>query len=162
MHSISENNKRIAKNTLFLYVRMLLIMGVTLYTSRVVLQMLGVEDYGIYNVVGGIVVLFTFVNNAMVTSTQRFLNYELGRGDLVTTQHVFSASVTIHLGIALLTFVLAETAGLWFLERYIQYPADRGWAVTLTYQFTILGTCVNIMRAPYNLSLIHISEPTRP
>ena len=95
MHSISENNKRIAKNTLFLYVRMLLIMGVTLYTSRVVLQMLGVEDYGIYNVVGGIVVLFTFVNNAMVTSTQRFLNYELGRGDLVTTQHVFSASVTI-------------------------------------------------------------------
>lgn len=82
MHSISENNKRIAKNTLFLYVRMLLIMGVTLYTSRVVLQMLGVEDYGIYNVVGGIVVLFTFVNNAMVTSTQRFLNYELGRGDL--------------------------------------------------------------------------------
>ena len=76
MHSISENNKRIAKNTLFLYVRMLLIMGVTLYTSRVVLQMLGVEDYGIYNVVGGIVVLFTFVNNAMVTSTQRFLNAE--------------------------------------------------------------------------------------
>ena len=154
MHSISENNKRIAKNTLFLYVRMLLIMGVTLYTSRVVLQMLGVEDYGIYNVVGGIVVLFTFVNNAMVTSTQRFLNYELGRGDLVTTQHVFSASVTIHLGIALLTFVLAETAGLWFLERYIQYPADRGWAVTLTYQFTILGTCVNIMRAPYNAAII--------
>ena len=154
MHSISENNKRIAKNTLFLYVRMLLIMGVTLYTSRVVLQMLGVEDYGIYNVVGGIVVLFTFVNNAMVTSTQRFSNYELGRGDLVTTQHVFSASVTIHLGIALLTFVLAETAGLWFLERYIQYPADRGWAVTLTYQFTILGTCVNIMRAPYNAAII--------
>ena len=74
MHSISENNKRIAKNTLFLYVRMLLIMGVTLYTSRVVLQMLGVEDYGIYNVVGGIVVLFTFVNNAMFTATQRFLN----------------------------------------------------------------------------------------
>ncbi len=81
MHSTSENNKRIAKNTLFLYIRMLLIMGVTLYTSRVVLQVLGVEDFGVYNVVGGIVVLFTFVNNAMVTSTQRFLNYELGHGD---------------------------------------------------------------------------------
>ena len=75
MSATSENNKRIAKNTLFLYVRMLLIMGVTLYTSRVVLQVLGVEDFGVYNVVGGIVVLFTFVNNAMVTSTQRFLNY---------------------------------------------------------------------------------------
>ena len=81
MSATSENNKRIAKNTLFLYMRMLLIMGVTLYTSRVVLQVLGVEDFGIYNVVGGIVVLFTFVNNAMVTSTQRFLNYELGHGD---------------------------------------------------------------------------------
>ena len=74
MSANSENNKRIAKNTLFLYMRMLLIMGVTLYTSRIVLQVLGVEDFGIYNVVGGIVVLFTFVNNAMVTSTQRFLN----------------------------------------------------------------------------------------
>ena len=75
MSATSENNKRIAKNTLFLYMRMLLIMGVTLYTSRVVLQVLGVEDFGIYNVVGGIVLLFTFVNNAMVTSTQRLLNY---------------------------------------------------------------------------------------
>ena len=154
MHSTSENNKRIAKNTLFLYMRMLLIMGVTLYTSRVVLRVLGVEDFGIYNVVGGIVVLFTFVNNAMVTSTQRFLNYELGRGDLEATRRVFSASVTIHLGIALLTFVLAETVGLWFLERYIQYPADREWAVRLTYQFTILSTCVNIIRTPYNAAII--------
>ena len=154
MHSTSENNKRIAKNTLFLYIRMLLIMGVTLYTSRVVLQVLGVEDFGVYNVVGGIVVLFTFVNNAMVTSTQRFLNYELGHGDSEVVRRVFSASVTIHLGIALLTFVLAETVGLWFLEHYIQYPADRGWAVTLTYQFTILSTCVNIVRTPYNAAII--------
>lgn len=154
MHSISENNKRIAKNTLFLYVRMLLIMGVTLYTSRVVLQMLGVEDYGVYNVVGGIVILFTFVNNAMIISTQRFLNYELGREDLVATRRVFSASVTIHLGIALLTLVLAETVGLWFLEHYIQYPLDRERAVMLTYQFTILTTCVNIMRTPYNAVII--------
>ena len=113
MSATSENNKRIAKNTLFLYMRMLLIMGVTLYTSRVVLQVLGVEDFGIYNVVGGIVVLFTFVNNAMVTSTQRFLNYELGHGDSEAVRRVFSASVTIHLGIALLTFVLAETVGLY-------------------------------------------------
>ncbi len=154
MSATSENNKRIAKNTLFLYVRMLLIMGVTLYTSRVVLQVLGVEDFGVYNVVGGIVVLFTFVNNAMVTSTQRFLNYELGHGDSEVVRRVFSASVTIHLGIALLTFVLAETVGLWFLEHYIQYPADRGWAVTLTYQFTILSTCVNIVRTPYNAAII--------
>ena len=154
MSATSENNKRIAKNTLFLYMRMLLIMGVTLYTSRVVLRALGVEDFGIYNVVGGIVVLFTFVNNAMVTSTQRFLNYELGRKDLEATRRVFSASVTIHLGIALLTLVLAETVGLWFLEHYIKYPADREWAVMLTYQFSILASCVNIIRTPYNAAII--------
>ena len=154
MSVTSENNKRIAKNTLFLYVRMLLIMGVTLYTSRVVLHVLGVEDFGIYNVVGGVVVLFTFVNNAMITSTQRFLNYELGRRDLKAAQRVFSASVTIHLGIALLTLVLAETVGLWFLERYIKYPANREWAVMLTYQFTILATCINIIRTPYNAAII--------
>lgn len=154
MSVTSENNKRIAKNTLFLYVRMLLIMGVTLYTSRIVLQVLGVEDFGIYNVVGGVVVLFTFVNNAMVTSTQRFLNYELGRKDPEATERVFSASVTIHLGIALLTLVLAESVGLWFLNHYIKYPEGRNWAVMLTYQFTILATCVSIIRTPYNAAIV--------
>lgn len=154
MSITSDNNKRIAKNTLFLYARMLLIMGVTLYTSRVVLQVLGVEDFGIYNVVGGIVVLFTFVNNAMVTSTQRFLNYEMGRKDLEATKHVFSASITIHVGIALLTLVLAETVGLWFLKHYIKYPANREWTVMATYQFSILTTCVSIIRTPYNAAII--------
>lgn len=152
--TVTENNKRIAKNTMYLYLRMLLIMGVTLYTSRVVLQVLGVEDFGIYNVVGGIVVLFTFVNNAMVTSTQRFLNYELGKGDLEATKQVFSASVTIHWGIAILTLILAETIGLWFLKHYIQYPEEREIAVNFTYQFTILSTCVSIIRTPYNAAII--------
>lgn len=150
----SENNKRIAKNTMFLYVRMLLIMGVTLYTSRIVLQVLGVEDFGIYNVVGGIVVLFSFVNNAMVTSTQRFLNYELGKKNLEATARVFSASVTIHWCIAIVTLILAETVGLWFLLNYIQYPLEREWAVILTYQFAILSTCINMIRAPYNAAII--------
>lgn len=150
----SENNKRIAKNTMFLYVRMLLIMGVTLYTSRIVLQVLGVEDFGIYNVVGGVVVLFTFVNNAMVSSTQRFLNYELGRKDQEATARVFSASVTIHWCIAIVTLILAETVGLWFLLNYIQYPQEREWAVIITYQFAIFSTCVNMIRAPYNAAII--------
>lgn len=150
----SENNKRIAKNTMFLYVRMLLIMGVTLYTSRIVLQVLGVEDFGIYNVVGGIVVLFSFVNNAMVTSTQRFLNYELGKKNLEATARVFSASVTIHWCIAIVTLILAETVGLWFLLNYIQYPQEREWAVFITYQFAIFSTCVNMIRAPYNAAII--------
>lgn len=154
MSTVAENNKRIAKNTMFLYLRMFLIMGVTLYTSRVVLQVLGVEDFGIYNVVGGIVVLFTFVNNAMVTSTQRFLNYELGKGDIEATKQVFSASVTIHWGIAILTFIFAETIGLWFLYNYIHYPEEREIAVDFTYQFTILSTCMSIIRTPYNAAII--------
>ena len=81
MQDISTNNKRIAKNTLFLYMRMLLIMAVSLYTSRVVLNALGVEDYGIYNVVGGVVAMFAFLNGALVTTTQRYLTFELGKGD---------------------------------------------------------------------------------
>ena len=102
----ADNNKRIAKNTLFLYMRMLLIMAVSLYTSRVVLEALGVEDYGIYNVVGGIVVLFTFINGAMVTSTQRFLNFELGKNDIIQAQKIFSASLNIQILIALFVLLL--------------------------------------------------------
>ena len=94
MSSTSENNKRIAKNTAMLYIRMLLIMAVTLYTSRVVLEVLGVEDFGIYNIVGGVVVLFSFINNAMATATQRFLNFELGRNDIKEVGRVFSMSMT--------------------------------------------------------------------
>lgn len=154
MSTTSENNRRIAKNTLFLYIRMLLTMGVSLYTSRIVLEVLGIEDFGVYNVVGGIVVLFTFINNAMVTSTQRFLNYELGVGDQVATGRVFSASITIHMCIALLTFILAETIGLWFLIHYIKYPEGREYAVMMTYQFSILATCVSIIRAPYGAAIV--------
>ena len=109
MTDTSANNKRIAKNTLLLYIRMFLMMGITLYTSRVVLQMLGVDDFGIYNVVGGIVVLFSFINNAMVASTQRFLNFELGRNNVDEARKVFAASLNIYLIIVLLFIFLSET-----------------------------------------------------
>ena len=99
------NTSRIAKNTLMLYFRQILILLVSLYTVRAVLEALGAEDYGIYNVVAGVVVLFSFVNNAMASSTQRFLNYSLGENDLKKTQEVYSASLIVHLGIAVI-FVL--------------------------------------------------------
>lgn len=150
----ADNNKRIAKNTLFLYMRMLLIMAVSLYTSRVVLEALGVEDYGIYNVVGGIVVLFTFINGAMVTSTQRFLNFELGKNDIIQAQKIFSASLNIHILIALFVLLLSETLGLWLLNTTIQYPESKEVAVQITYQLSILTTCVNIIRTPYNAAII--------
>ena len=102
MTDTSANNKRIAKNTLLLYFRMFFTMLVSLYTSRVVLSALGVEDFGIYNVVGGIVVLFSFINSAMTLSTQRFLNFELGRENIGEAQKVFAASLNIYLFLVLL------------------------------------------------------------
>lgn len=137
-----------------LYVRMLLMMLVSLYTSRVVLQALGVEDFGIYSVVGGIVVLFSFINNAMVSSTQRFLNFELGRGNEHEARRVFSASFNVHLGICIVLIILAETIGLILLDKYIQIPNGREEAAFWTYQFAIVHTCIGIIRTPYNAAII--------
>lgn len=109
-----SNNKRIAKNTLLLYFRMIFMMAVSLYTSRVVLDALGVEDFGIYNVVGGVITLFSFVNGAMSSSTQRYITFELGKGNTSQLQKVFQTSMNIHLLVALLILFLGETAGLWF------------------------------------------------
>ena len=112
MSDTSSANKRIAKNTLVLYVRMLFTMGISLFTSRVVLQTIGVEDYGISSVVGGVISMFTFINAAMVSSTQRYLNFELVRGDANQLRSVFSTSLQIHALIALAIIVLSETVGL--------------------------------------------------
>ena len=150
----TANNKRIAKNTLMLYIRMLMIMVVNLYTSRVILQALGVEDFGLYNVVGGVVVLFTFINNAMVTSTQRFLNFEIGKNDYEEARNVFSTSLNIHFIIAVIFLVLAETIGLWFLNTYLQIPDGREIAANWVYQFSILVSILNIIRSPYNAAII--------
>lgn len=137
-----------------LYVRMILIMLVSLYTSRVILKALGVEDFGLYNVVGGVVVLFTFINNAMVTSTQRFLNFEIGRNDIEEAQKVFSASLNIHFLIAGIFLLLAETVGLWFLNQYIQIPDGRETAANWVYQFSVIVSILNIVRSPYNAAII--------
>lgn len=111
MSDKTNNNNRIAKNTILLYFRMLITMGVMLYTSRVVLSSLGVEDYGIYNVVGGVVAMFSFLNAAMTSSTQRFLTFEIGRGNIERLKQVFVTSVNLHILISFLVVMLAETVG---------------------------------------------------
>lgn len=148
------NNKRVAKNTLFLYFRMILIMLVTLYTSRVVLAQLGIKDYGIYNVVGGVVTMFAFLNNCMTTSTQRFLTFELGRGNMQKLKDVFAASLNIHIGIGMTIVLLAETIGLWFVNYKLVIPADRIVAANWVFQFAILTFLTNIIQVPYNAVLI--------
>lgn len=152
--SSSSNNKRVAKNTLFLYFRMILIMLVTLYTSRVVLAELGIKDYGIYNVVGGVVAMFSFLNNCMSSATQRFMTFELGRGDMARMKKVFAASLNIHITIGVIIVLLAETIGLWFVNHKLVIAPDRMTAANWVYQFSILTFCVNIIQVPYNAVLI--------
>lgn len=137
-----------------LYFRMLFMMVVSLYTSRVVLATLGVEDFGIYNVVGGIVSMFSFINSAMASSTQRYLTYELGRNDFPKLQKVFATSIYIHAAISLVIVILAETIGLWFLHNKMSIPMERMDAAMWVYQMSILSSVVMIMSVPYNATII--------
>ena len=148
------DNRRIAKNTLLLYVRMLLMLLVNLYTSRVVLEVLGVADYGIYNLVGGVVVLFSFLNNAISSATQRFFNVALGKKDMEIFQHTFNISLTIHIYIALLVLILSEIIGLILVNAHLNIPEGRLIAANITFQFSILTFAVQIIRVPYNCSVV--------
>ena len=151
---VNENNKKIAKNTLLLYVRMLFSMGVSLYTSRVVLQVLGVENFGIYNVVGGIITMISFINGGMVSSTQRYITFELGKGDVHQLHKVFITSVQIHLLISVVILILAETIGLWFLLNKLVIPEDRLVSAIWVYECSIIACIVSIMSIPYNAAII--------
>ena len=150
----SVNNKRLAINAIYLYVRTFVIMIVTLYTSRVILQVLGETDYGVYNVVGGITLMFTFVTTALTSATQRFMNFEIGRGDVKTVRDVFCMSMNIYLIFAALVVILGETIGLWFLNTQLNIPEERMYAAQWVYQFSILASCINLIRIPYNASII--------
>ncbi|NDV60289.1 lipopolysaccharide biosynthesis protein [Bacteroides sp. 519] len=149
-----SNNKRVTQNTLYLYIRMFVTMFVTFYTSRIVLEYLGVIDFGIYNIVGGVVVLFSFLNTAMTTSTQRFLNIELGKANNAGAIKIFSMSITIHFFLAIIILILAESIGLWFLNSQINIPEDRIEAANWVYQFSLFTFLVQILRVPYNASII--------
>jgi O-antigen/teichoic acid export membrane protein len=148
------SNKRIAKNALMLYIRMFISMIVGLYTSRVVLATLGVEDYGIYGVVGGVVAMMGFLNASMSGATSRFLTFELGRGDTKRLAETFSSALIVHIGIALIVFIFAETIGLWFLCNKLVIPEGRMEAAHWVYQCSILSAMLGITQAPYNASII--------
>lgn len=146
--------KRMAKNAGMLYVRMLLTMGVTLYTSRVVLQALGVDDFGIYHVVAGFVTMLGFLNSAMSSATQRFLAFELGKSGEKDMPGIFSMSMNIHMLIALLVLILGETVGLWFVRTQMTIPADRMFAAEWVFHFALLSFMLTIISVPYNALII--------
>ena len=148
------NNRRIAKNAVMLYVRMFISMIVGFYTSRVVLDVLGVDDYGIYGVVGSVVLMWGFLNASMSGATSRFLTYELGRGDAKRLSDTFSSALIVHMLIALTVFILAETVGLWFLYNKLVIPEGRMTAAFWVYQLSIVSTMVGITQVPYSATII--------
>lgn len=150
----SNKTKRIAKNTMMLYFRMAFTMIVSLYTSRIVLNTLGVVDYGINNVVGGTVTFLTFLVFSMNTATQRFLNVAMGKNDEEEVRYVFSISVTIHIIIFVLVLIIGECVGLWLLYNKLVIPPDRMNAAFWLFQFTVVSTCTTIMSIPYNAAVI--------
>ena len=147
-------NRRIARNTLILYVRLAVATGISLYTSRIILQTLGVVDYGIYGVVGGIVTLFTFLNSSMAGATSRFLTFELGRGNPVRLHETFVSALILHVIIALVIVLVAETVGLWFLVHQLVIPPERLQAAHWVYQLSIVAMVINVTQVPYNATII--------
>ena len=154
MADISANNKRIAKNTLILYIRMFVFMAIGFYTSRVILNTLGVEDYGVYNVVGGIVTMFTFINGALASATSRNITFELGTGNKEKLRAVFGTGLTIHGIVSLIIILAAETIGLWLFYQKMQIPVDRMDAAMWVYQLSVLSAALSIMMVPYNAAII--------
>ena len=160
MPNNSDNTKRIAKNTIVLYIRMLFVMLVSLYTSRVVLYALGVDDFGLFNVVGGVVGLLTFFNRTMEKSTQRFLNIAMVKGDNRNLGDIFASSVTVHLLIAGIFLLMGETIGLWFLNEKVNFPEGRELAANIVYQATILSVCATFISLPYSAAVIAYERMT--
>lgn len=154
MTTYSSDNKRIARNTILLYIRMIIVMIVTLFTSRIVLDLLGAEDYGINNIINGVIILFSFLNTALLTATQRFLNYYIGKGNTEKVNTVFCMSMNTYIILSIVVLVLGETIGLWFVNTKLNIPESRMYAAQWVYQFTLIQFILNLLRVPYNASII--------
>ena len=150
----SVNNKRIAKNTLLLYFRMLFMMGVNLYASRVILNILGVVDYGINNVVGGVITMLGFLTGSLGAASSRYITYDLGKGDMAVMRRTFGNILTIHFLLAAIVLVVGETLGLWFMSTQLQIPPERATAAMWVYQFSIFSSVLAVVSVPYNATII--------
>ena len=148
------NNRRVAKNTLVLYFRMLFQMAVYLYTSRVVIRELGLVDYGIYDVVGATIGILVFLNNSMLNCTQRFITFAIGKGDSGYLKNVYSVSLVIHFLLALLILLLGETVGLWYVENRMVIPADRFDAALWVYHCSLISAVFVVISVPYNAAIV--------
>ena len=150
MSKSTANSKRIAKNTIMLYIRMLFLMVISLYTSRVILKALGVEDYGIYNVVGGFVAMFSMISTSLASAISRFITFSLAKDSPERVREVFSTSIIIQIALCILLLLIAETIGVWFISNKMVIPADRLFAANWVFQISVLTTMIQLISIPYN------------
>lgn len=149
-----ETNKRIAKNTLYMYIRMLVQMAVAFYTVRVIFNVLGTDNYGIYNVVAGVIVFFTFLNNGLTSATKRYVTSEIAKGTEESGCHVFNTCVIAHILISLIVLVFAETIGVWLVNHILNIPPDRMLAANWVFQMSILAAVLGIMQSPFDAAIV--------
>ena len=154
MSQSTDNNKRIAKNTIFLYFRMLFLMAVNLYTSRIILNVLGVVDYGIFNVVAGVITMLSFITGPLGGSASRYITFALGEGNFEKLKKVFGSTMITHILLCGGIFVFAETLGLWFVMNKLVIPECRFHAALWIYQFSILTSIISLLSVPYNATII--------
>lgn len=154
MGQFRVDNKKIAKNTLLLYIRTLAILAVSLYTSRIILQELGVEDYGIYNLVAGFITFFAFISNALTSALQRFFNISLGKQDFNKYQQIYTASIDIMSMLGVAIICIGEILGPWFINHYLNIPQDRLFAANWVYQLSLITFFINLIRVSFNASII--------
>lgn len=154
MSTINSKNKTIAKNTLLLYFRMLFLMCISLYTSRIILEALGISDYGIYNVVGGFVSMFALISSSLTSACSRFLNYEMGKGETGHLSEVFSTSLTVHIILAIIIALLCESLGIWYLNNKMVIPIERLVAANWVFQISVLNFCINLITVPFTGAII--------
>src|SRR5574344_1046433 len=150
----NQNSERVAKNTGFMFIRMLVIVGVGLFTSREVLRVLGVNDFGIYNLVGTIVVMFTFLQTALNNATSRFITYDLGAGNTANLQRIFSMSMNTELILAGIIMLLSEIVGVWFIGNKLHIPDGRMEAAQWVFQISLFNCALSIIRTPFNSLII--------
>ena len=148
------NNKRIAKNAIYLYLRMFVTMWITLYTSRFLLNVLGVEDYGLYNVVGGIAVLFSFISNSLLLSSERYIASSITKASKEHIQRTFSSCLNCHILISLILLIFAESIGLWLINTQVVLPEDRLFAANCVYQFSVFSCVIGVINSPYHAAVI--------
>lgn len=152
--TVSDNNRRIAKNTLLLYVRMLFMMVIGLYTSRVILNVLGVSDMGLMSVASSVITMFTFLNSTLASGTQRFISFAIGEGNAERLRAVFRSAMTMHLLLAVIIFILGETLGLWYVYNKLNVASGRFYAALWCYQLSIISTMVGMIQLPFNSAMI--------